>query len=355
MNAPLRPRVRILVAGLGSIGRRHARLLAERPEVDLLLCDPVAECRADVMAAIGRPAVESADYDDALAAGPALVFICTPNQQHAPMGVAAIAAGADVFVEKPVAETVAEATQLVVAAESAGRRLHVGYMLRFDPGLQAVKRVIDAGAVGTPCAGRAMLGSYVTLLNSRDRDKEVRPGSLVIDYTHEIDFIRWILGEISGVQAAGATLGDLERRAQPNIFQAILTLASGTLVQLHLDYVQYPQRRIFEVYGDRGTVSYDFMTGEIRHFGFEREYRWRCLDVAPLVSRVDDLFRAEHAAVLDDRLAATTTTAGGCDGLAALRVAEAAMTAAARATLVPVDGVKIVTEPTFQAQVHAPS
>lgn len=321
-------RIRILVAGLGSIGQRHARLLAERPEVELLLCDRVAAQLAEAQAALARPARVIDTYDAALAARPDLVFVCTPNHLHVPMGLAAIAAGADVFVEKPLAETVREAEELVAVAAAAGRLLHVGYMLRLDPGLLTLKRVVDAGGIGKLCGGRAMLGSYITLLNSRQRDKETRPGSLILDYTHEIDFIRWFFGEVADVQAAAATLGALERQAFPNLFQALLRMASGALVQLHLDYIQFPQRRIFELYGDHGSISYDFMTGEIRHFEFDRGHRWTPLDVPPIMQRVDDLFRAEHAAVLRCRAEGAAPLVSGADGLAALHVAERAIAAA---------------------------
>jgi predicted dehydrogenase len=76
-----------------------------------------------------------------------------------------------------------------------------------------------------------------------------------VDYTHDFDFIRWIFGEVTGVTAASATLGDLEIRPEPNVMQIILRTAAGSLVQVHMDYVQHPQRRILEVYGDRDTAA----------------------------------------------------------------------------------------------------
>lgn len=271
----------VLVVGLGSIGQRHARLLGERPEIELLLCDAIAEHGAQTQAVIPRPVRFFGDYTQALAARPALVIICTPNHLHVPMALAAIAQGADVLVEKPIAETVPEAESLIEAARRAGTRLHVGYMLRFDVGLQTLKRLVDDGVVGHLCSGRALVGTYVTLLNSRGNEKEGQPYSLVLDYTHEIDFIRWFFGEPRQVQATGAWLTSREKRPQPNVFQMLLRMQSGALVQVHLDYIQFPQRRSFEISGDRGTLTYDFMTGEIRRFGFEREHRWESFDVPP--------------------------------------------------------------------------
>lgn len=330
MTPPPNPeaRTRVLVAGLGSIGQRHARLLAERDDVDLLLCDRLTDRLAAARPFLRRPAAEFTAYAHALAARPDVVVLCTPNPLHTPMGLLALAAGADLLVEKPIADTVAEARQLVQAADSAGRRLHVGYMLRFDPGLRLLKQQVEAGAVGRLCGGRAMVGSYVTLLNSVERDKETRPGSLVLDYTHEIDYLRWLFGEVAHVQAAGATLGTRERQAFPNLFQALLRMESGALVQLHLDYLQFPQRRTLEILGDDGALAYDLMTGEIRHFASGRDHRWTSHDVPPIAQRVDDLFRAEHAAVLRCRREGAAPTVTGADGLATLAVAEQALAAA---------------------------
>lgn len=53
-----------------------------------------------------------------------------------------------------------------------------------------------------------------------------------------------------------------------------------------------------EIYGDHGTLNYDFMTGEIRHYHFQKEHQWEDISVAPVTERADDLFRAEHESVL---------------------------------------------------------
>jgi predicted dehydrogenase len=103
---------------------------------------------------------------------------------------------------------------------------------------------------------------------------------------------------------------------------------SGALVQTHFDYVQFPQRRIFEVYGDRGTLAYDFMTGEIRFYAFGKEHRWENFGVAPIMERRDDLFRAQLTAFLENRSTRQVPQACGADGVAALRVAAAAIRAA---------------------------
>lgn len=319
-------KTRVLVVGLGSIGQRHARLLSGREDVELLLCDAVEEHRTQTKQALAGPfAAEYSDYGAALRDRPAIVFLCTPNHLHVPMGLQAIENGVDVFVEKPVSDSLDEARRLVDAAQAAGRFLQVGYMLRLDDGLRKMKAVVDGGGVGTLVGGRAMVGTYVTLLNAKSPDRDQRPNSLVVDYTHELDFIRWFFGDVADVTAMSARLGDLEMKPPPNIFQAILKMHSGALVQVHMDYVQFPQRRIFEIYGDRGTLSYDFMTGEIQHFRFQREHRWEDISVPPITERFDDLFHAQHEAILTAQQSGSAPLVSGEDGLKALEIAARAI------------------------------
>ncbi len=321
-------KTRVLVVGLGSIGQRHARLLSARHDVELLLCDAVEEHRAQTKQALTGPFIaEYGNYETALRDQPDIVFLCTPNHLHVPMGLQAIENGVDVFVEKPVSDSLDEARRLVDAAQAAGRFLQVGYMLRFEEGLRKMKAVVESGGVGNLVGGRAMVGTYITLLNAKSHYRDDQPYSLVVDYTHELDFIRWFFGEVADVTAMSARLGDLELKPPNNIFQMILRMDSGALVQVHMDYVQFPQRRIFEIYGDRGTLSYDFMSGEIRHFPFQREHQWHDMNVSPLPERIDELFCAQHEAILTARRNKSTPHVSGEDGLKALEIAERAIAA----------------------------
>jgi predicted dehydrogenase len=331
----MKNKTRVLVVGLGSIGQRHARLLSERTDVELHLCDTIVEHRSQTLASLVKPAKGNHSvFSGALEAQPDIVFICVPNQLHVMIGLQAIEKGVDVFVEKPISSSLVEARDLVIAAESAGRFLQVGYMLRFDEGLRKLKEVVENGDVGNLVGGRAMIGTYITLLNAKSPDRINQLNSLIVDYTHEIDFIRWFFGDVTDVVAMSSQLGDMELKPQPNVFQMILKMDRGALVQVHMDYVQFPQRRLFEIYGDRGTLSYDFMSGEIRYFHSQQEYKWEDMSVAPIMERWDDLFRKEHEAILSARSIGVPPLVSGNDGLRALEIADRAIRDADRRCLI---------------------
>lgn len=322
----MKNKTRVLVVGLGSIGQRHARLLSERSDVELLLCDPVDQYRSQTLAAlVNPPEAKYSEFSVALKAHPDIVFVCVPNHLHVPIGLQAIENGVDVFVEKPISDSLEAARELVKAAESAGRFLQVGYMMRLDEGLLKLKKIVDSGDVGNLVGGRAMIGTYITLLNAKNSDRINHPNSLIVDYTHELDFVRWFFGEVADLSAMGASIGDLKLKPHPNVFQINLRMKTGALVQVHMDYVQYPQRRVFEIYGDRGTLSYDFMTGEIRQYCFQRDHLWKDLSVLPITDRWDDLFRKEHETMIIARANGKPPIVTGRDGLEALEIAERAI------------------------------
>ncbi|WP_437202278.1 Gfo/Idh/MocA family protein [Planctomicrobium sp. SH664] len=317
---------RILVVGVGSIGRRHARLLSERSDVELSLCDLQQRFLDETLAVLKSPPARCwNDYSAALASQPDAVLICTPNSRHASMALAALEAGCDVFIEKPICTRSDEALAIIEAAAQANRVLQVGYMLRFEPGLAKVRELVAEGVIGKIVGARAMIGTYITLLNSRHDDRNFAPNALLFDYTHEFDFLRWILGEVSAVSATSAKLGRLAHKPQPNVVQLSLVMESQALVQVHLDYVQHPQRRNLEIYGDQGTLLYDVMTGTLqclRHGDPAQDTR---IELDKITGRVDDIYRQQLDHFFQCRSQRVAPLVNGTEALAALRVAEAAI------------------------------
>lgn len=318
----------VLVAGLGSIGARHARLLAERPDVRLWLCDPDEARRANAQREAPRHERVFADYEKALAEKPDAVFLATPNSLHVPMGLAAVQAGADVLVEKPISDSVEAAMRLKAEAERLGRMVQVGYMLRYLPLLEELVRRVQAGHIGQLCGGTAVVGAYRTLILARTPYRMNEPGALVHDYTHEFDYVRWLFGEAQSVSAMSARLGKPELLPAENIYLINLRMKSGALVHVHMDYLQHPQRRVLELYGDHGEMTADFDSGEIRAFPHGDTWRYEQQQNMPTMLLRDNLYRSQIDDFLRQRAGARQPRVTAADGVAATRTAEAAILAA---------------------------
>lgn len=288
-------RRRIVVVGLGSIGRRHARLLASRPDVAVEYCDPDWDAVARGRQESGAHPVHG-DFEAALRSRPSAVVIATPHALHAPQAIAAMRAGADVLCEKPLCVDPTEAARVIDCAEATGRRLAVGFQNHFHPGLVRLRELIHSGAIGTVAHLHVRVGSFVTLRNSHSRYQEALRGALLLDYAHQPDLIFWLLGTLpAGVTLTGLRAGTMPLSSDPNVMVLALDYNRPLLATVHLNYLQMPQRHEWEIVGDRGWALLDVDRGTLRIGSREKEAE---SDEAVPIER-DAPYRAEHQAFLD--------------------------------------------------------
>ena len=143
--------VRFGLIGYGLWGRHHATALASAPGATLVAIACASESTAAV-AARDFPSVPVDIGYRALLARPDIdaVAVVVPNHLHAEVGVAALEAGKDVLLEKPMATTVEDCDRLIAAARTSGRVLTIGHELRLSAQYGRVKEMIDAGQIGVP-------------------------------------------------------------------------------------------------------------------------------------------------------------------------------------------------------------
>jgi predicted dehydrogenase len=193
--------VDVAVAGLGEIGRLHARNLAGSvPHARLLwVVDQVVDLAEELGAELR--ASWSTSYRDALT-DPAVdaVVIATPTPNHAEMVVDAARAGKHAFCEKPLSIDEQSGRAAAAAMKRSRRRLQVGFQRRFDPDWMAAKQRIDAGEVGDV---RLLRISHRNRAHPHGRSTR-RLGSLFVDMSvHDMDSARWLVGEVAEVSAFG--------------------------------------------------------------------------------------------------------------------------------------------------------
>lgn len=193
--------VRLLLVGLGSIGRDHAaRILADPASRLVGVVDP-APGAAAAAADFGAPHFDA--FDAAVAATrPEGVILATPNRLHEAGTLAAIAHRLPVLVEKPVADDLAAANRMMAAARQAGVPVLVGHHRRHGAIVKAARAAVARGDIGDPVAV-----SGLTLFHKPDAYFDVAwrrlagAGPILVNLVHDIDLIRAIVGEIVEVQA----------------------------------------------------------------------------------------------------------------------------------------------------------
>ncbi len=312
--------VNILVIGCGSIGQRHAKLLSQRKDTRIFVADPleenISECRKNV-----RIEKSFSDYRDALNEKIDGAFICTPNNMHVSMALDCLNSGACVLIEKPAATSSDEAEKLLPYDNGPKKRIMIGYMNRFNEQLQEVKHMVDHGELGNIAYFNASVYTYATLLYAKTNYREEQNWSLIIDYTHEIDFARYLIGEADEVFAMADALGNQKHMARPNICEIMLRFKNRAIGTIHMDYIRDPEKRALEVIGDKGSIELYLSDGILRIYnngikGF-REIRNPFIRDQLFIKQIDNfinmIFGEEEPKV---NLA---------DGIAAIKIAESAI------------------------------
>lgn len=192
---------RIALMGAGLIGREHAELLASHSAAEIAaICDPSPEA-AKLASRLSVP--HFVDYDRMLdEAKPDGAIIALPNQLHAPAALACIARGIPSMIEKPIAESIASAARIVEASERSGVPVLVGHQRRHSPDIRSAKRAIDAGELGPLVAvnGMTLFDKPDDYFNTEWRRK-LGGGVLLINLIHDIDVLRYLVGEIESIRA----------------------------------------------------------------------------------------------------------------------------------------------------------
>lgn len=260
--------MRFLIAGLGSIGRRHLRNLAALGERDIVLYRTHrSSLPEDELSAFP---VET-DLQAALGRRPEAVIISNPTSLHLQVAIPAAQAGCHLLLEKPLSHTLQGVDELVAAVQSGGGQALMGFQFRFHPGLQLISRLLREGAIGRPISVHAHWGEYLPgwhpwedyrLGYSARRDLG---GGVVLTLSHPLDYLRWLIGDVHALWAFTASRSDLDLEVE-DAAEIGLRFTDGTLGSVHLDYLQRPPAHTLQIIGAQGTIRWDNANGAVHLF-----------------------------------------------------------------------------------------
>jgi predicted dehydrogenase len=231
-----RPRVGFL--GVGWIGRHRMAAVMDAGLVEAVgVADPSGDCR-DAALALAPHGKAAVDIDDLLALGLDGLVIATPSAQHAEQAIRALDAGVAVFCQKPLGRSADEVARVIEAARRSDRLLSVDLSYRFTEGMQRIRDLVQAGALGR------VFSCDLTFHNAYGPDKAwfydpvLSGGGCVMDLgVHLVDLALWTLDfpavsrVHSALMAQGRPLGLAEPKAE-DYAVATLELATGAIVRL---------------------------------------------------------------------------------------------------------------------------
>jgi predicted dehydrogenase len=325
--------LRFAVVGCGSIGSRHARNLRALGGPAVVLCDLDRPRAARLAEEVGAAAVH-ADLDGLFAAERLdAVLVCTPPASHLEVAARAVAAGAHVFCEKPLAPDLAGVDALLERAARARRFLMMGMCYRFHAGLRRLHERLVAGTVGRVLGAHLWAGHYLPDWHpwaDYRREYSARRalgGGVLLDSIHSFDTLRWMFGEPAEVTGMLARVSDLEIDTE-DLAAAIVRLEDGAIVEVHVDYLQRHAESRVEVIGSEGIAVFDGGRLGWRRAG---EDAWTEERVG---AAVNDMYVAEMREFVRCVVGGRPPALDGAEGRATLRLALAVRESATTGRLV---------------------
>ncbi len=273
--------VRVGVVGLGYWGPNLARNFASLPGCELAwCCDANPQARERMAARF--PGTRMAAEIDEMLTDPDLdaIVIATPVPTHAELAVKALSAGKHCFVEKPLAQSVADAERAVSAAERNQRVLMVGHLLEYHPGVQKLKELSESGDLGE------IYYIYGNRLNlGKLRADENALWSLG---AHDVSVVLHLAGEEPWeVVAHGESY---VRDGIEDVVFCFLRFPSGLSAHLHLSWLDPHKERRFTVVGSRRMATFDDMALEGKLTVYDKGFDEDSQGYGEYITRSGDIF-----------------------------------------------------------------
>lgn len=274
--------LRIAVAGLGYWGPNLARNFAAIPGCELAWCcdaSPEARARIGTRFPGTRLTADLAEVLDDSSVD--AVVLATPVPTHADLAASVLDAGKHCFVEKPLAQSVADAQRAVAAAQRSGRTLMVGHLLEYHPGVQRLKQLSESGELGDEIY--YIYGNRLNL--GKLRADENALWSLG---AHDVSVLLYLAGEEPHEAIAR---GEAYVRSDvEDVVFCFLRFPSGLSAHLHLSWLDPHKERRFTVVGSRRMATFDDMALEGKLTIYDKGFDEDARGYGEYITRTGDIF-----------------------------------------------------------------
>lgn len=252
-------KIRFAIVGCGRIAQRHAEHISSRG-ILAAVCDIEPDKAEKLAAQYNATAFSSLEEMLNSGIGIDVLAVCSPNGEHAKHAIAGLQAGVHVLCEKPMALTVYDCGEMIKAAEKANKRLFAIKQNRFNPPVEAVKKLIDEGKLGKiasvqlSCFWNRNEDYYK---NSWKGTKDLDGGTLYTQFSHFIDLLYWMVGDVAAVRAYMGNFmhnGIIEFEDTGVVILRFVNGAIGT-INYTVNSFQKNMEGSLTIFGDKGTVK----------------------------------------------------------------------------------------------------
>lgn len=319
----------VLIVGLGSIGKRHMRLIKKLiPHIRLIALRHDKNSLGE-----NEPAIDATFFslDAAIKEKPDLAIISNPAPFHVSTATQLANSGIHLLIEKPISHTLEGVANLISVCRDKNLKLMTGFNLRFLPCLRFFKSSLEKNIVGKVLSVRSEIGqnlekwrSGLDYSSSVSARKELGGGAL-LELSHEIDYLLWIFGDIKWVMSVLSKQSDLEIDVEDSA-NILMGINSGnqdnkiTTASLNIDFIRHDDARNCFAIGEAGTLKCNLLSGSV-HIMKKGEDNWKKIFSEPVDQ--DYTYSYQLRNLISSIENHNELEANGEDGLKALKVIDA--------------------------------
>lgn len=260
---------KILIVGLGSIGKRHLQLAREQFP------------KAEIKVLRHKTTEEVPDYsngclnsiEDAIQFAPQIAVVANPSTLHLPIAQALAEIGTHLLIEKPLSNSTEGVRKLIETCDVGQNTLFVGYNLRYSPSLKFFKEKVIDGIIGNTLSVRSEVGQYLPAWRPGSDYRvgvsasERLGGGVLLELSHELDYLQWVFGEIDWVRASLSRQSTLEIDVEDTAHLILGFTRRSEISQLigslNMDFIRHDETRVCTVLGDYGSLRWDGIAGVV--------------------------------------------------------------------------------------------
>lgn len=263
---------RILVVGLGSIGLRHLRLARQFfPGAEIKV---LRHQQTDSIPEFADGCIHT--INEALEFSPQVAVVANPATFHIETAQALAEIGVHLLIEKPLSHSTDKVENLIKVSDTKKIVIQVGYNLRFYQSLKIFREVILDGIVGEILFVNCEVGQYLPSWRPKSdyrigvSAQKKLGGGVLLELSHEIDYINWIFGNVETVSTVFGTQSSLEIDVEDVGFLTFICdserFRKKILVNLSMDFIRQDTIRNCTAVGESGTIKWNGITGVVTLF-----------------------------------------------------------------------------------------
>ena len=265
---------KILVVGYGSIGKRHVENLLSISNLEVIVCTK----RNDV-GKLKKHAKVYSTIKQCLEEKPDIGIIANETSLHVPTAIKLAKAGLDIFLEKPLSNSLKDVEKLHTIVKKKKLITQMGCNMRFHPCIKKIKSMIEQQKIGRIISVQVQTCSYLPDYHPWEdyrkgyAARKDLGGGIILTQIHEIDYMYWLFQEVENVISISGKLSDLDITAEDYV-SSLLKFKNKIIGELHMDYFQRPDFRSCKIRGTKGEIYWNSDNNSVNIYRMDKK-RWK--------------------------------------------------------------------------------